>query len=406
MAEIKSNNRALIFILVTVLVDAIGIGIIIPVLPKLIADTAGTTLEDATTYGGLLFGAYALMQFLFAPVMGGLSDRFGRRPVLLLSLFGMGLDYIFLIFAPGITWMVIGRSISGMFGASFTTAGAYIADISAPEQRAKNFGMIGAAFGLGFIIGPAIGGLVSSLGIRAPFAVSAILALANCAYGFFILKESLLPENRRPFDWKRANPLAVFYQLKRYGTFRLMIASYFLFTVANVALQCSWSFFTGIKFGWEEGMVGWSLVGFGVLVAVVQGGLTGVVVPKLGNRRAAFIGLGFAMLAFLGIALVPQGWMLFPLMIPFCLGGFVDPAVRASLSAHTEADSQGELQGLFASMYSLGEVITPVLIMPVYHYFISDSAPVKISGSPYLIAAALTLISIPLMMRGFRKVGE
>jgi len=286
------RQPAIFFIFITLLIDVIGIGIIIPVFPSLISKMIGGNMSDAAVYGGWLIGVYALMQFLFSPLLGNLSDRYGRRPILLISLLGLGLDYLFLAFAPSIEWFFVGRVISGIMGASFTTASAYIADISTPEKRAANFGMIGAAFGLGFIIGPFIGGVLGKhYGTEAPFIAAAIFSLLNLIYGYFILPESLAPENRRPFDWKRANPLGSLQQLRKYPVVSGMIISFVLIYIASHAIQSTWNFFTMEVMGWDEAQVGWSLAFVGVMVALVQGLLIRVITPRLGTKRSVYVGI-------------------------------------------------------------------------------------------------------------------
>src|SRR6185436_17066357 len=268
---IKSPKNALAFIFITLLIDVIGLGIIIPVLPKFIANMIHGDLSVASKYAGWLTFAYAGMQFIFSPIIGGLSDRYGRRPVLLCSLFGFGVDYVIIGFAPTIAWLFAGRIIAGIFAASFTTAGAYIADVSTPEKRAQNFGLIGAAFGLGFIIGPVLGGLLGQINVRLPFFAAAGLALINWLYGFFILPESLSEDHRRKFEWKRANPIGTLKNFRRYPVILSLVASLICIYVASHATQSTWTFYTMEKFGWDEKMVGYSLGFVGLMIGIVQG---------------------------------------------------------------------------------------------------------------------------------------
>jgi MFS transporter, DHA1 family, tetracycline resistance protein len=287
-------RHALTFIFITLLIDVTGLGIIIPVLPKLILSLQGGTLADAARWGGYLGFAYAALQFVSAPVLGGLSDAFGRRPVLLFSLVGFGLDYILQGLAPSLGWLVAGRCIAGITGASFTTATAYIADVSPPEKRAQNFGLIGAAFGLGFVLGPVVGGLIGSqFGPHAPFFTSAALALLNAVYGYFVLPESLAPVNRRPFEWRRANPIGSLRNLFRYPAILGLVGAMFLLYIAGHAAQSTWTYFTFERFQWNEAQVGYSLAFVGLVIGGVQGGLTRVVIPRIGQRRAVFVGFGF-----------------------------------------------------------------------------------------------------------------
>src|SRR5579871_349035 len=281
----KSRNAALGFIFITILIDSIGFGVIIPVMPRLIAGLRNIPVNEASTSGGILLSTYAIMQFLFAPVIGNLSDKYGRRPIILFSLFGFGIDYLFLSFAPTYGWLFVGRIVAGITGASFTTAMAYIADISTADTRAKNFGMVGGAFGLGFIIGPAIGGLLGKFGLRAPFYVAAILTLINWLYGYFVLPESLSKDHRREFEWKRANPVGTLIQLKKYPAISGLIAALTLIYLAVHAVQSNWSFFTMYRFQWNPTMVGISLSLVGALVAVVQVGLIRIITPKIGGAQ-------------------------------------------------------------------------------------------------------------------------
>ncbi len=314
----KGNKKqaALGFIFVTMLIDVIGWGIIIPVIPGLIEELISGDISEAAKVGGWLTFAYAITQFLFAPIVGNLSDKFGRRPIILISLFGFTLDYLLLAFAPTITWLFIGRIIAGITGASITTASAYIADISTPENRAKNFGMIGAAFGLGFIIGPVIGGVLGQYGARIPFYATAILCFLNFLYGYFILPESLSEENRRPFELKRANPIGSFMHLKKYPSLINLVLATFILYVASHAVQTNWSYFTMYKFDWNEGMVGISLGAIGLLVALVQGVLIRWINPMLGNEKSIYTGFFMYSLGMLLFAFASESWMMFTLLSP------------------------------------------------------------------------------------------
>ncbi|WP_310555740.1 TCR/Tet family MFS transporter, partial [Flavobacterium sp.] len=307
----NKKSPAIGFIFITMLIDIIGLGIIIPVIPKLISELIHGDISEAAKYGGWLLFAYAITQFVFSPLIGNLSDKFGRRPVILISLFGFSLDYLLLAFAPTITWLFIGRIIAGITGASITKASAYIADVSTPENRAKNFGLIGAAFGMGFIIGPVIGGFLGQYGSRVPFYAAAILCMLNFLYGFFILPESLAKENRRDFNWKRANPVGAILNLKKYPTLIGLILATFILYVASHAVQSNWSYFTIYKFGWDEKMVGISLGVVGLLVGLVQGVLIRYTSPKLGNKKSIFIGMALYCLGMLLFATASESWMMF-----------------------------------------------------------------------------------------------
>jgi DHA1 family tetracycline resistance protein-like MFS transporter len=326
-------------------------------------------------------------------LVGNLSDRYGRRPILLCSLFGFGIDYLFLAFAPTYGWLFIGRALAGITGASITTASAYISDISTAGTRAKNFGMIGAAFGLGFIIGPAIGGQLGSLGVRAPFYAAAILCLLNWLYGYFVLPESLIKENRRPFNWKRANPSGSFQLLKKYPAIGGLAISFFLIYLGAQAIQGNWNYYTIYRFHWTEKMVGYSLATVGLLVAAVQVGLIRVVNPRLGNEKSIYIGLCFYALGMVLFAFANEGWMMFAFLFPYCLGGIAGPALQATLAGHVPPNEQGELQGALSSLMSLTIIIGPFIMSNLFYYFTKDQTPVHFPGAPFLLGAILMLLS-------------
>lgn len=388
------RKAAIGFIFITLLIDVMGWGLIIPVMPDLISQLKGISINEASPYGAWLLSVYAFTQFVFAPVIGNLSDRYGRRPVLLSSLLGFGIDYLFLALAPTYGWLFVGRIIAGITGASFTTGAAYIADISTEETRAKNFGMIGAAFGLGFIIGPALGGLLAGLGTRAPFYAAAGLCLLNALYGYFVLPESLSKENRRKFEWKRANPIGSFNLLKRYPAIGGLAFAFFLIYLAAQAVQGNWSFFTIYRFSWSEKMVGISLAVVGVLVGAVQAGLTRVVNPKLGNEKSIYLGLFLYTIGLVLFAFASETWMMFAFLIPYCLGGISGPALQSILAGHVPPNEQGELQGTLTSLMSVTTIIGPPIMNNLFEYFTTDKAPVHFPGAFFLLAALLMLLSL------------
>ena len=398
----NTGKAALGFIFITVLVDVIGFGIIIPVMPALIRELIQGDISAASSYGGWLMFAYAIMQFLCAPILGNLSDKYGRRPVLLFSLFGFGIDYIFLALAPGIGWLFVGRIIAGITGASFTTASAYIADISAPDKRAQNFGMIGAAFGLGFIIGPLIGGILGQFGSRVPFIAAAVLTLMNWLYGYFVLPESLAKENRRPFDWKRANPMGSLVQLKKYPSVAGLIISLTLVYIAAHAVQSTWSFYNIGKFNWDEKMVGYSLAFVGFMIALVQGGLIRLVIPKIGQEKSLYTGLLLYSIGMLLFAFATEGWMMFAFCTVYCLGGIAGPALQGIISSHVPPNEQGELQGALTSLMSATSIVGPLLMTNLFSYFTRPTAPVYFPGAPFLMGAVLFLISTILSYRSLK----
>lgn len=400
------KQAALGFIFATLFIDIMGLAIIIPVIPKLIEKLIHGNVSDASWYGGWLMVAYAIMQFLCAPIIGNLSDRFGRRPVLLCSLLGFAIDYTFSAFAPTIAWLFVGRIIAGITGASYTTANAYIADISEPEKRAANFGLVGVAFGLGFIIGPALGGLLGKYDIHYPFIAAAALALLNAIYGFFILPESLSEEHRRPFELKRANPLGTLLQLKKYKSVIGLAASLFLIYMAGQAVQSVWTYYTMQKFNWNAGTVGFSLAAVGVLTACVQGGLIRLILPKLGNERSIWIGLLLYASGLILFAFATKGWMMFAFLVPYCLGGIAGPAIQGYISNSVPPGAQGELQGGLTSLMSLSAIIGPLLMTQTFYYFTRPNPFFQFPGAPYVIGSALMLLSAILAIRSFRRGKE
>jgi len=403
VSERKAGGGALLFIFVLVLVDSIGFGIILPVLPRLIMQLAGVGIDRAARYGGWLSFVYALMQFFCAPVLGNLSDRFGRRPVLLYSVFSLGVDYLIMGLAPTIGWLFLGRTIAGVAGASFTPAYAYVADITPRERRAQNFGLMSAAFGIGFILGPAIGGLLGSFGPRAPFFAAGALALANFTFGCFALPESLPPEKRRPFHWTRANPVGTLQQMRQYPVVLLTLGALFLWQVAHQVLPSTWAFYTIAKFNWTSAQVGASLAFVGLLMALSQGVLTRVLIPWLGgDRRAALVGVGAALLAYVGYALATQGWMMYAVGLTTFFVALTYPSMNALASQQIPADAQGELQGAVASLYSLSSIIGPPLLTQIFSHFSDPAAVVYFPGAAFLAAAALTTVCAVLFLRAMR----
>ena len=397
------KKPALSFIFFTLLIDIIGLGIIIPVLPSLIRELTGGTVAEASRYGSWMLFAYALMQFLCAPVMGGLSDHYGRRPVLLASVFGFGLDYLFMALAPGIGWLFVGRLIAGMMGASFTTGAAYIADISTPENRAQNFGLIGAAFGLGFIIGPTLGGFLGVYGSRVPFFVAAGLSTLNWLYGFFILPESLSADHRRKFEWSRANPVGSLLNLKRYPVITGLVTSLILIYISAHAVQSNWPYYTIEKFGWDSKMIGLSLTVVGLAFAIVQGVLIRIIIPKLGNQRSVYVGLGFSTLGFILYALADRTWMMFVFTTVYCLGGIAGPALQGIISTTVPPNEQGELQGALTSLMSATSIAGPPLMMNTFAYFTDTHAPVYLPEAPMILGAVLMIVSTLLARRSLKK---
>lgn len=398
------QNKPITFIFITILIDCIGLGLIIPTLPALIQELSGENVSMAASYGGYMNFAYALMAFLFSPILGGLSDKYGRRPVLLISLLGLGIDYIFLALAPSVSWLIVGRVIAGICGASFTTATAYIADVSDETNRAKNFGMIGAAFGVGFILGPLLGSLIGSLGTKAPFVAAAIFSLLNFLFGYFILPESLKKENRREFDWSRANPVGTLVQLSKHKNLMGLILVLFILNIAGQAMPSIWTFFCVERFKWSEGWIGGSLAFVGVAVSVVQGGLIGPITKKIGTKKSIFLGLAFYMTGFFLFSLANMPWMMFAFMIPYAMGGISVPNIQSILTGKVPANEQGELQAGLTSMISVTAFIGPILMTSTFTYFTKHPQTLYFPGISFFIGGILTLISVIISYNALKKI--
>lgn len=394
---------ALGFIFVTIFLDVLGVGLIIPVLPKLVESFQGGDISAASHTVGILAALYSLMQLVFAPVLGNLSDRYGRRPVILGSLFGSGLDYLLLAWAPTLGWLYVGRVVAGITGANFTAASAYIADISPPEKRAANFGLIGAAFGLGFIAGPALGGLLGEGNVRLPFLVAAILTLVNWLYGWLILPESLRLENRRRFDWGRANPLGSLVALKTYPLVLGLAGSFFLIHTAQNMLHATWVLYTGYRYGWTPRQVGISLAVVGVMAALVQGGLARRIIPALGERRSLVFGLAISAVSMAGYGLAPSGGWIYGILVFGSLGGIAGPAAQGLISRTVAANEQGAVQGALVSLASLAGVVGPPVGAAVFGWFITPQAPAHLPGAAFFLASGLMGLALFQGLRALRR---
>lgn len=401
--ERDASRHALIFIFITMLVDSVGLGIVLPVTPQLISELTHQGMSEAARWGGWLFFVYALMQFLFAPLIGNLSDRFGRRPVLIVSLAMLGIDYLITGLAPTIAWLFVGRLLSGIAGAAYTTANAYIADVSPPEKRAANFGVVSAAFGIGFVIGPAIGGLLGQYGARVPFYVSAGFAFANALYGLIVLRESLPPERRRTFELWRANPLGALIALKRFPMLIGMFGVVVLMRLGHDANPVVWTYYTMLKFHWTSAQVGYSLMAVGAMLTFVFSVLTRVVIPRLGELRSAYLGLTCGAIGFMGYAFATEGWMLYGWMAVWVLMGLVTPSLNAVMSKEVGPSEQGELQGALASLGGLTSVAAPPILSNLFGYFTSDAAPIYFPGAAFLAAAIFTLLAALLLATTHRS---
>ncbi len=400
----KKREAGLGFIFITLLLDILGIGLIIPVLPKLIESFTESNIESASSIYGIMVAVYALMQFIFAPILGSLSDRYGRRPVILISLFGAGLDYLLLAFAPSLAWLFVGRMIAGITAANITTASAYIVDVSPPEKRAQNFGIIGAAFGVGFVIGPAVGGLLGNYDVRLPFLVVAGITLLNWLYGYFVLPESLKPEHRRNFSWARANPIASLNGLRRYPIVLALASTIFLAALAQSALHSTWVLYTGYRYAWGTLEVGISLAVVGLASGIVQGGLIRKIVPFLGERHALLIGLTINAISFALYGLAPLGWMFYPIALFGAFAGIAQPSAQSIITQNVRDNEQGSIQGSLSSLNALSAVIGPLLATQIFRYFISDAAPIHLPGAPFFMGSLLIVVGLFLAMRTFRRL--
>lgn len=397
------RKPALVFIFITLFLDVLGIGLVVPILPKLVESLAGGGVDRASFLYGWLVGLYALMQFLFAPILGNLSDRFGRRPVILFSLFGSGLDYFLLAWAPTLPWFFLGRIISGITGANFSAAAAYIADVSPPERRAANFGIIGAAFGIGFIFGPALGGWLGDYGLRVPFIAAGILTLINWLYGLFILPESLKPENRRSFSFHRSNPIGALFELRRHRLVLGLSVSYFISSLAHQVYPSIWVLYTGYRYGWDTKQTGLSLALVGLMAAIVQGGLARKLIPKLGERRAAIVGFAIMAIALTGYGLAPEGWIVYPLIVFGSLSGLAVPAIQGMISRTVGDNEQGGIQGSLTSLQSVAGALGPLFATAIFGFFISERAPAIVPGAPFFFSSGLAVMAGFLAARSFRR---
>jgi MFS transporter, DHA1 family, tetracycline resistance protein len=404
MAKSK-HSAALGFIFITIFIDVLGLGIIIPVLPKLLQTLGHIDIREASRYNGLLTFVYASMQLIFASIMGNLSDRFGRRPILLISLFGFGIDYMVMAFAPTILWLFVGRTIAGICGASTSTATAYIADVSTGDKRAANFGLVGAASAVGLIFGIALGAYLSAINLRLPFIAAGAFAFSNGLYGLFVLPESLAPEHRRKFEWKRANPfLSLLRIYQKQPALASLLGATAIVYIAQKAVEYLLSFFVYEKFNWTPASVGTLGIFVGLVLVGIQGGLIRYTVPKFGQQKNIIAGLIFYAVGLTLIAFASQGWMLYLFMIPYCLGGLSGPALQGIASAKVAKNEQGELQGAFAILNSISLIIGPLLFSYVFFFFTKKTSSVYFPGAPYFLGAVMMLVSTFIAMRSFKKV--
>jgi len=394
------RNLRLIVVLAVVYIDMLGVGLAYPVLPRLVQQFLGGDVAHASYAYGLLVSVFSLAQFVFAPLFGALSDRYGRRPLILASLAGSVLSYLLMAWAPGLVLLAVARLLAGVMGGSFTTAGAYLADITPPEKRAESFGLIGATFGLGLITGPAIGGVLAGIDLHLPFLAAAALCAINLIFGYFALPESLAPENRKPFQFVQANPVGALREIGRYPAIAALLTIFVLASFANRALEMVWVLYMGYRFHWDSTQIGISLTVVGVIVVVGQGWFTRILIPRIGERRAILIGLAVSVLVCIGYGAVTQGWMVYAVM-PFAISGWTvaQPAVQGLMSRAVPANEQGLLQGAMASIVNLASIGGPVIWTGLFGYFISARAPAVVPGMAFYVSAALFLVCLLLAVR-------
>lgn len=403
--DITRSRHGLAFIVFVVLIDAISFGIVLPVMPKLIMSLTDVSLSEASRIGGLLMFTYASVQFFAAPILGNLGDKYGRRPILLYTLTALGADYLLMAAAPTIAWLFAARIIAGVASSSFSLAYAYVTDITPQEDRAQRFGMIGAAFGGGFILGPVIGGLLGEYGARIPFYAAAGLAAVNLIYGYFVLGESLSVENRREFDIRRANPLGAALQLRKYPVIFGLAFAYFLYMLGHLSLPSTWTYYTIEKFSWSESQIGLSLGFAGVFMIIVQAGLIRWAIPTLGAYRAGILGMVAIILGFSGYAFSSQGWQMYPWLAVAALSGFVTPAFQAIMTSRIPANAQGELQGALSSLNSITSIIGPLLMTQLFAAFTHADASIYFPGVSFFAAAVLSFICLAIFVPVVRRHG-
>lgn len=389
----------LVFIVLTVVIDAMGVGLIMPVMPALLSEIDGGSLGDAAIWGGVLSTAFAVMQFLFAPLVGALSDRFGRRPVLLVSLLVMAADYAVMALAGTMWLLVLGRLVGGVTAATHATANAYVADISAPHEKAARFGLIGAGFGIGFVLGPVLGGFLGELGTRAPFWAAAALALANAGLGALVLRETVTDAIRRPFSWSRANPFGAFRQITAFPGLGPLIAIYFTYQVAGMVYPAVWSYFTTLRFGWTEATIGLSLGIYGMFFGLVQGLLVRPAMSRWGYRRTVLFAFAIDLVALVAVAFISSGTALLMLIPVMALGALGLPAIQGAMSSAVADDAQGALQGVLTSANSVAMILAPLAMTQSFAYFTSATAPLYLPGAPFLLAFVLMLGATVLFLR-------
>ena len=398
-----SRQLSITFVLITVVIDAMGIGLMMPVMPDLLKELGATDLSRAAIWGGLLSMVFALMQFLFGPMLGAVSDRFGRRPVLLLSLLVVMLDYLLLAVAWTIWLVLLARIIAGIASATQSTASAYMADISKPEEKAQNFGLVGAAFGIGFVFGPIVGGLLSEFGTRAPFYAAAAFAAANLVLGYFAFPETVTDEIRRKFEWRRANPFGALKHVGKLPHVGRLLLVVLVYHFAFMIYPAVWAFFTQEAYSWSARDVGISLGAFGIMIAFVQGYLIRIFIKRMGEAKTAFLGLATNCVAFTLLAFTNAGWQAYMIIVITTLGAVTMPSLQGIMSQQVDDDSQGELQGVFVSIQSIGSIFSPLAMTWVFSAFTVATAPIYFPGAPFILAAILTALGLLLFVTRTRQ---
>ncbi len=393
------KNLSLIFVLVTVAIDSIGIGIIIPVMPDLIKEISGGSIADAAVWGGVLAASFSFMQFLCSPTVGSLSDRYGRRPVLLLSLLFMTIDYLIMGVAHTMVLLLLGRILGGITASTPATVGAYIADISKPEEKAKNFGLIGASFGVGFVLGPLFGAFFAEFGTRAPFFAAAAISFLNLTLGYFVLPETVTDAIRRSFEWKRANPIGSLLYLAQLPSLKLLLAIFFIFQIAFAVYPAIFSFYTVERFGWDPKLIGISLAAYGIMIAIVQGGLIRIALKYFTERQTMLFGYFFEIVGFAGFGFIDETWMAFVLIPISSLGSLAIPAHQGMMSRIAGVEQQGELQGIMTSLTSLAFIISPLIMTWLFYVFVDPEFPIYLPGAPFLFAMLIGMLCFILIIR-------
>ena len=387
------------FIFITTVLDSMGIGIIMPVMPDLIQEVGHYNLSDAAKWGGWLTVVFAINQFLFAPTLGGLSDAYGRRPVLLISLLVMTIDYLVLVFAQSMWVLFVARIVGGITAATQSTASAYMADISADEDKAKNFGILGAAFGVGFILGPLLGGLLAEYGSRAPFLAAALLAFLNMLFGYFVLPETVTATIRRPFKWQRANPFGTFRQMQKLPGLLPLLSVFLLLSIAFFVYPAIWAYFGRAQFSWDAGMVGVTLACYGLGVIIIQGGLIRPILRKLGERTTAITGMCIHLLSFLVYPFMTETWHVFAFLPISVFSALAMPALQGIMSNSVPRDAQGELQGAMGALTALATIISPLVMTQVFSFFTNEQTPVYLPSAPFMLSAVAVIVAIIIMRK-------